>query len=263
MSQVSVRNIDTGGIVFYSTYDEARSAASAGDVISIYANLNEQIVLKDGVDIYIDHGTIIEYGEGDPTIVDLEACICNITGGGIIKNSNKECILIVSSGSKLSVECLRIETESAVAIDFTDGSMFRLICDSVSSVDTNTFDEEFRLKFNYIQGNYTGGGNSLVVYINGNSTNPAIPVLINAKIRNLNTISSSKGIYLENNNPKVTLMNVKIIAGDGDNDIIFLSSGDIDIRNYGLFGKYDIDNNIDLLIGTSGNNLFIESIDLT
>ncbi|MEZ4823522.1 MAG: hypothetical protein R2942_14415 [Ignavibacteria bacterium] len=68
--------------MFYSTYSAARSAAGAGDVISIYANLTEQITLLDGVDVYIDPGTELNHSGDGTTITDNNVtCKCNITGG--------------------------------------------------------------------------------------------------------------------------------------------------------------------------------------
>jgi hypothetical protein len=63
-TEVSVRDIDTGVPVFYSTYKDARDNANDYDVISIYANLNEQIKLKNLVDVYISPGTIIDVTGG-------------------------------------------------------------------------------------------------------------------------------------------------------------------------------------------------------
>lgn len=50
-AEVSLRDITTGVPVFYSNYEDARDNANNYDVISIYANLDEQIVLKNLVDL--------------------------------------------------------------------------------------------------------------------------------------------------------------------------------------------------------------------
>lgn len=128
---VSVREIDSGNITFYSTYDDARSAANAGDVISIFANLNESIYLKTGVDIYIDPGTVIEVTTSEPTIFDGEGAICNITGGGIIKNSSNAGISIINNGSIVNIECQMIESEGSASVVFDGADRCSLICDSV------------------------------------------------------------------------------------------------------------------------------------
>lgn len=45
-AEVSLRDITTGVPFFYSNYQDAPDNANDYDVISIYANLDEQIVLK-------------------------------------------------------------------------------------------------------------------------------------------------------------------------------------------------------------------------
>ena len=59
-TEVSVRNGSTGAIIFYSTYAAARSAASSGDTINIWANLDEQILLKDTFNIWIAPNRIVD-----------------------------------------------------------------------------------------------------------------------------------------------------------------------------------------------------------
>ncbi|MBK9333397.1 MAG: hypothetical protein IPM96_13580 [Ignavibacteria bacterium] len=105
-TQVTVKSKTTGTLTFYTSYANARSAAAAGDVIQIRADLDEQIILKDGVDIIITSGKIVDIKTSLPTIIDNGVkCICNIFGGGIIKNSNtgtvkQECIKISNALSK-------------------------------------------------------------------------------------------------------------------------------------------------------------------
>ena len=52
-TEVSLKAKSTGALTYYSTYADARSAAGSGDTIQIWADLDEQIILKDGVDIFI------------------------------------------------------------------------------------------------------------------------------------------------------------------------------------------------------------------
>ncbi len=64
--------------------------------------------------------------------------------------------------------------------------------------------------------------------------------------------------------PKVTLNNVKIIAGSDDENLIYLNTGSsIDVKNYRLFGNRNPDPKVHLKIGNAGNFLFIQSNDLT
>ncbi|MCB0726292.1 MAG: hypothetical protein KDD00_02435 [Ignavibacteriae bacterium] len=143
-TEVSLRDIDTGIPVFYSTYSAARSAAGAGDVISIYANLTEQITLLDGVDVYLDPGTELNHSGDGTTITDNNVtCKCNITGGGIIKNSysgstKRECIKISNSSSEVNIECYKIDglgennsTLEGSSVDVSAAAKFRLICNKV------------------------------------------------------------------------------------------------------------------------------------
>lgn len=142
-TEVSVRNITSGEQIFYSTYDDARANASDGDVISIYADLDEQIILKNLVDVYISPGTVIDVTYGRPTITDdATACVCNITGGGIIKNSDSEsrveCITVSNSESVVNIECDSIEgigvesnTIEAASINVIAAAKFSLRCNTV------------------------------------------------------------------------------------------------------------------------------------
>lgn len=116
---------------------------------------------------------------------------------------------------------------------------------------------EITIDANYIEGNYSDVGIASVVYSSGSSSNPGNFLIKNAKIRNKNSSSTATGIFLENIYPKVTLNNVKIIAGAADGNIIYLSNGtSIDVKNYGLFGNYNInETKIKLKIGTSLTDL--------
>lgn len=149
----------------------------------------------------------------------------------------------------------------------TKGGFLR--CDEIVSgsniaINISDFNNEYLIDANYIEGNYTGSGFSVVILSQGTSSLSPRFKIKNAKIKNKNTSTSAKGIYFENIFPKVTLNNVKIIAGNADNNIIYLSNGtSINVNNYGLFGNRNIDSGkIKLKIGTTTNKLFIESPDL-
>jgi hypothetical protein len=145
-TEVSLRDITTGLPVFYSKYEEARDNANDYDVISIYANLDEQIILKNLVDVYIDPGTVIDFSGKGTTITDNgDQCKCNITGGGVITNTysdtaKEECIEISNSASEVNIECFRIENEGddssdtgGAAVNIISAARFSLICNSVFS----------------------------------------------------------------------------------------------------------------------------------
>ncbi|MBK6504652.1 MAG: hypothetical protein IPG02_03085 [Ignavibacteria bacterium] len=145
-TEVSLRDITTGVPVFYSKYEDARDNANDYDVISIYANLDEQIVLKNLVDVYIDPGTVVNFSGKGPTITDNgEQYKCNITGGGIITNTysetdKEEYIEISNSASEVNIECYRIENEGdnssvtgGAAVDIISAARFSLICNRVFS----------------------------------------------------------------------------------------------------------------------------------
>ncbi|MCB0727090.1 MAG: hypothetical protein KDD00_06470 [Ignavibacteriae bacterium] len=145
-TEVSLRDITTGVPVFYSKYEEARDNANDYDVISIYANIDEQIVLKNLVDVYIDPGTVEDFSGKGPTITDNgQECKCNISGGGIITNSysdtdKKGCVEISNSSSEVNIECYRIENDGesststgGATVDVISAARFSLICNRVFS----------------------------------------------------------------------------------------------------------------------------------
>jgi len=144
-TEVSLRKISSGLITFYSTYSDASDNAEEYDVISIYADLDEQLILKNLVDIYIDPGTVINYSGAEPTIYDKDVAVCNITGGGIIKNSYSgtskvECIAVYNSGSRVNIECLSIEgtgdnssSVGGACVNVEAAERFSLKCKSVSN----------------------------------------------------------------------------------------------------------------------------------
>ena len=132
----------------YTDYATARASAVSNDrdMIQIRADLNEPIVLKDKVDIWIMPGVVINNTTGGATITDNNvAVICKIYGEGIIKNTRDvattwyECIKISNSNTELSIECDYIEgiggtTPNSLqgpCIYITNGKKFHLKCNKV------------------------------------------------------------------------------------------------------------------------------------
>ncbi len=119
--QVSILKRDGTQSIFYATYTLAIPHAVSGDLIQIWADLNDQIVLKDKVDIWIMPGVVVNNTTTDietkgPTITDKNIAVdCKIYGMGSIINTFDigvtwyECIKISNSNSILSVECNYIE----------------------------------------------------------------------------------------------------------------------------------------------------------
>lgn len=128
--QVSILKRDGTQSIFYATYTLAIPHAVSGDLIQIWADLNDQIVLKDKVDIWIMPGVVVNNTTTDietkgPTITDKNIAVdCKIYGMGVIKNSYNdtstryECIKILNSNTKLTVECDFVEALGSTSIGF-------------------------------------------------------------------------------------------------------------------------------------------------
>jgi len=146
-TEVSVKAASTGTVLYYSTYSAARSTASSGDVIQIWADLDEQIILKDGVDIWIAPGRILDMTGASPTIIDNGVkCRCNIFGSGILKNSysggtKQECVKISDDESEIYIECdylvglggTAANTWNAPTVSVTNAARFSLVCNQIYS----------------------------------------------------------------------------------------------------------------------------------
>jgi hypothetical protein len=147
-TEVAVVTASTGSQTFYSTYASARSAASSGDLIEIWADLtNEQILLKDGVDIWIAPGRVIKTSDSETLIIDNDggyttAVNVNITGYGIFKNTSDKygCLKLVNSNSKVSITCERMENDAYDNTSFEPSTIyivhalkFHLNCNSVTN----------------------------------------------------------------------------------------------------------------------------------
>lgn len=137
----------TGVVTYYSTYSAARAAANPSrddhDLIQIWADLNEPIILSDKVDIWIMPGVVIDYNPSSPspTITDNNIAVeCSIYGMGVIKNTRNNSssllntILISNSNSKISIECDKIENDSpglSIACISSNAIKFYLKCNNV------------------------------------------------------------------------------------------------------------------------------------
>ncbi|HMS35003.1 MAG TPA: hypothetical protein PKC91_13055 [Ignavibacteria bacterium] len=180
-TEVSVRSGSTGSIVFYSTYAAARTAANSGDTINIWANLtDEQLLLKDGVNIWIAPGRIINMTSDMPTIQDDGSVVCNIFGYGIIKNTydpsstgdHYECIRITNTDSKISIQCDYIEGIGRIynpSIDANDG--YSVFVEGLFST------QSFKLQCNKV----INKNNSAIVFRNYSDPNPGNEVNISVK----------------------------------------------------------------------------------
>jgi hypothetical protein len=142
-TRVSILKRNGNKANYYDTYSDARTPSVAGDVIIIWGDLtNEQIILKDGVDIWIMLGVMIKSGSSLTTIIgpttgDLN---CNIYGQGIIKNDNNgNCILIDNVAANVTMECDNIDgtggSGSSVSVYIRRANKFNLTCNKVYNRD--------------------------------------------------------------------------------------------------------------------------------
>ena len=141
--KVSILKRD-GSKIDYNTYGNARINAVSADLIQIWATLNEQIILKNGVDIWIAPGVEISISSNLPTITDNGfACICNIYGSGIIINTNSTPLATNNAAcnfshqnSQVCMECDYIEnagSEILFSCISSNAATFHLKCNKVIS----------------------------------------------------------------------------------------------------------------------------------
>ncbi len=177
-TQEAVITQSTGAQTFDSTYASARTAANAGDLIQIWADLtDEQILLKDGVDIWVAPGRIIKTSQSVPLILDNDTgytspVSVNITGNGVFRNSNDKyrCVAIYNSGSKVTIMCDSIEgigtdpeDSEWATVHIVNAAKFYLTCNKVSNVNQKAiyFDNEvadININADIIEnGEYAGG----------------------------------------------------------------------------------------------------------
>ena len=136
--QVSILKRDGTQSTFYSTYTSAIADAVSDDVIQIWADLTEQITLKNGVDIWIMPGVKIDSGSSSTTIVapTTGTLNCSIYGQGIIKNeSSGNCIFIDNVNANLRIECDTIEGTgggtTSVSLKIKTANKFHITCNKV------------------------------------------------------------------------------------------------------------------------------------
>ena len=166
MPAVSILKRDGTATATYSTYEAARFASVSGDVIQIWADLTEQIILKNGVDIWIMPGVELNNTSG-VTITDIESSIsheihCKIYGQGKIKNmGGYSCVFLDNINSELTMECYSFDTSTGNSdtIKIIRARKFHLLCKSIISKGTainiafnsQIVVEDINLKVNYIE----------------------------------------------------------------------------------------------------------------
>ncbi|MBK8981374.1 MAG: hypothetical protein IPM38_03380 [Ignavibacteria bacterium] len=196
-TEVAVITAATGAQTFYSNYAAARTAATAGDKIQIWADLtNELLLLKDKVDIWIAPGRIIQMTDSAPIILDndggyTDAVEVNISGNGFLKSINEKygCVKIVNRDSIVSITCDSMENEGydptsleGSTIYIENCSKFYLNCGKIiNSKQRAIFFEnevdDINIKAGLIQsGDYTGGD---AVTIRGNGFLSANEIICN------------------------------------------------------------------------------------
>ncbi|MBK9331098.1 MAG: hypothetical protein IPM96_01540 [Ignavibacteria bacterium] len=152
-TEVSVLDKD-GDVTYYSNYADATTDIINSEIehplVQIWADLDEQIILLDGVDIWIAPGVTISNSSGD-TITDNNVAVkCNISGYGKLTQTSTSFYAVcnfTNSNSKVSVKCDIIENESAGQA-----------CVSSSA-------KKFHLECNLVYGKSHGG-----VYLNNNNS---------------------------------------------------------------------------------------------
>ncbi|MBK9333473.1 MAG: hypothetical protein IPM96_13975 [Ignavibacteria bacterium] len=146
-----------GDVTYYSNYADARAdiinSGIEHPLVQIWADLDEQIILLDGVDIWIAPGVTLNRTEATPTIIDnvtgtnTEPVKCKIFGYGKIKNTyaggtenNRfECIKTINPSTELEVTCdhiqgiggITISIIYAPSINIFNGKKFHLTCNKV------------------------------------------------------------------------------------------------------------------------------------
>jgi len=186
-TQISLVTAATGALTFYSNYASARTASNAGDLIQIWADLtDEQLLLKDGVDIWIAPGRIIETSQGMPLIIDNDTgytspVSVNITGNGIFRNSNDKyrCVAIYNSASKVTIICDSLEgvgtdpeNSEWATVHIVDAAKFHLTCNKVSNLNQKAiyFENEVAdidINVDVIENGEFDGGDVLSIKGNG------------------------------------------------------------------------------------------------
>jgi len=248
-TEVAVIYSASGVQTFYSTYAAARSAAAANDLIQIWADLtDEQILLKDGVDIWIAPQTVIDMTSDMPTILNDGNVSCNIFGNGIIKNSyhststgdHYECIRITDSDSKVSIQCDYIEGIGTVysGVDANDGysilveglvssQSFQLQCNKV--INKNNSAIVFRNYYDADPGNVININVKTVVSGTAGVTNSgrtALDITGNGFINIDEVICPNKGSCLVHRSGNITATILKLTTMDSSAPAVWVGDGD-------------------------------------
>ncbi|MBS1518609.1 MAG: hypothetical protein JSS91_11035 [Bacteroidetes bacterium] len=131
-----------GDTTYYSNYADAITDIINSEIehplVQIWADLDEQIILLDGVDIWIAPGVTISKSAGNTITDNNVAAKCNIYGEGNIKNSGSGNSINISHGnSKLNIVCNFIENSATnvqtTAVVVTKCEKFHLRCNKVIS----------------------------------------------------------------------------------------------------------------------------------
>jgi len=155
-NEVGLLNRANGEINYFEKYKDARDAAVVDPgnyLVQVWINLDEQILLLDGLDIWIAPGRIIDSTGATETILDndevyVDPVNCKIYGSGVIKNSytsesvstRYEAIKIVNEDSKVSIQCNFVEgmgkegsTVGGATINVVEAAEFNLKCNKIIS----------------------------------------------------------------------------------------------------------------------------------
>jgi hypothetical protein len=186
-TEVAIIKRDGSILGVYTTYADARANAVSGDLIQIRADLNEQIVLLDGVDIWIMPGVIVNNSSGNTiTDINIDTSLevhCKIYGyGKIVNTGTHSCVFINHVDSELSIECDYIEnigsSLTSICIEIFNAHKFHLLCNRVSSqkgvaiwlgrYDTTThtllgFIEDVNLNVSKVETGVTGFGSTAFI----------------------------------------------------------------------------------------------------
>lgn len=143
--QVRLINGTTGAITYFEFYDDARTASSDYDTIQIWADLDEEILLKDKVNIWVAPRRNLNRSTAGPTVTDGgNAVTCKIGGSGIITNTDDstyyECIHISNSASNVTIECDEVrgvgspnKTIQGSTVNIVSATRFNLLCEEISN----------------------------------------------------------------------------------------------------------------------------------
>ena len=259
-----------GSVSLYTDYATARASAVSNDrdMIQIRADLNEPIVLKDKVDIWIMPGVELRNTSGD-TITDKVSGVsqevhCKIYGEGkIINTSGYSCIFLDNINSELCIECDSFDTSegNSTSIHINRASKFHLICNRILSKGSAIYlgypstdiIEDVLLKINKVEtGDTTSNpisGTSIVVYANGYITIEEIicknygHCLLHRKGKIIARINKMIGITINTG----LISTLLVGQGDGNQNLVLYFD---EIQNLRGTGSSTTANTIEIAQGT-------------